>query len=281
MEHSSDNEASDLFAWWGPVWTRPVPRTILDLIQDDLLPTEVAAALWALVARRASLVVAAGPSGAGKTTLLTALLDFLPTGTRRIAIRGGYESFAFLQDPNARPAGTTLLVNEISPHLPVYLWGSGVVRVFDALGQGYALLATAHASGVEEFVGSLAGYPLRVPTVEIARISLLVLLDAWLADGTVTREVGGVATLAPVVGGGISVDWLARRLHRGAPLELDLAVAAALAARCCVTGDLAREIEERTTVLAELLRSLPADAVMVAECLANAARRWPVRHPTE
>ena len=53
--------------------------------------------------------------------MLTALLDFLPPRTHRIYPRGCFETFAFLSDPAISPRESVLLINEISPHLPVYL----------------------------------------------------------------------------------------------------------------------------------------------------------------
>ena len=218
------------FGWWGPAWTQPAPRPVGELIAHGLITHEAAALLWALLARRASLVVAAGPSGAGKTTLLTALLDFLPPGTRRIHVRGCYEPFDFLTETD--PTASALLVNELSPHLPIYLWGSAVRRVLAAVRAGYQLAATAHAESVEQFIYTLAGYPLRIPAEEIAAIDLLLLLDAWLEGGTVRREVRAIVNLAagPSPGSLMPVT-LAHRRGRGAPLIVDVAASADLYTR--------------------------------------------------
>lgn len=182
------------FGWWGPVWSQPAPRTIVDLISDGVLSAEVAALLCELVARRASIVVAAGPSGAGKTTLLTALLDALPADTKKVYVRGCYEPFDFFAETD--PASTALLINEISAHLPIYLWGPGVRRVLTAARDGYQLAATAHATSVEEFIYSLAGYPLRIPAEEIQAIDLLVLVDAWREPDGIKRRVREVVILS-------------------------------------------------------------------------------------
>jgi type IV secretory pathway ATPase VirB11/archaellum biosynthesis ATPase len=203
------------------MWSSPNPLTIHDLIQDNVLTAECAALLILFIGHRASLIVAAGPSGAGKTTLLTALLDFLPPKTRRIYLRGCYEPFDFLDATD--PQSSVLLVNELSPHLPIYLWGPGVRRALQAVQSGYQLAGTAHATSVDEFVYSLAGYPLRIPAAEIAEIDLLVLLDAWHDGRIVRREVRSIvhlshgtepARLTPIV--------LAERPHRGEPIALHL-----------------------------------------------------------
>jgi hypothetical protein len=243
------------FGWWGPVWASPEPRPIGHLIENGVLTAEAAALLWTLLERRASIVVAAGPSGAGKTTLLTALLDFLPTGTRRIYLRGCYEPFDFLGDTD--PATAALLVNELSPHLPIYLWGPGVRRALGAAREGYQLAATAHATSVDEFVYALAGYPLRVPIEEIAAIDLLVLLDAWLDGRGARREVGGIVHLAPgSTPGSLAPAALAWRAHRGAPLGIDVAASTALFAR--LGGDparLAEAVAQRASALSRAIGS--------------------------
>lgn len=268
----------DPFAWWGPVWTTPEPRSVLDLIRERTLSAELAALLWALMARRASIVVAAGPSGAGKTTLLTALLDFLPPGTRRVYLRGCYEPFAFLTDPAFDPRRGYLLVNEISAHLPTYLWGPGVRRALAAVRAGYGLAATAHATTVEEFVYALAGYPLRVPAAEIAAIDLVLVLDAWRERDVIHREVRHLASLAPSVGGGIHVDPLATRPVRQRPLEVTFNAAGPCFTR--LGGDATRlgdEVRERAVLLAELSRASSHRRLMpneVAATLGELGERW-------
>jgi energy-coupling factor transporter ATP-binding protein EcfA2 len=221
------------------------------LVGDGVLTAEGAALLGALLERRASIVVAAGPSGAGKTTLLTALLDLLPAGTRRVYVRGCYEPFDFLGATEPRTAA--LLVNELSPHLPIYLWGPGVRRVLAAAGTGYQLAATAHATSVDEFVYGLAGYPLRVPAAEIAAIEVLVLLDAWLDGRGVRREVRSIVHLA--LGsepGSLAPVVLAERERRGGRLAVDVAAARELYGR--LGGDpaaLADEIGRRAAAMGE------------------------------
>lgn len=166
---------SEPYGWWGYHWRAPEPRSIVALLADRVLDARTAALLWLLLERRASLVVVAPGSDAGKTTLLTALLDFLPPGVRRIYLRGWSETFDFPAD--AAPARSYLLCNEISAHLPVYLWGCQVRRLFTMLEQGYALAATLHAGGLDEAIATLTAPPLAVPRRAVARLDLLLLLD--------------------------------------------------------------------------------------------------------
>ena len=184
------------FAWWGPGWPAPAPRGIDDLLRDESIDSWTAANLWAALARRYSLVVVAGASGVGKTTLLTALLEFLPPGTRRVYLRGCFETFAFLSDPTIDPHETALLINEISPHLPVYLWGPAVGRILEAPQRGFQLLATAHANSVLDLVGALTGSPLHIPAAETAALEFVVVLERR-EDEPSGGHVRGVGRLKP------------------------------------------------------------------------------------
>lgn len=180
--------------WWGPAWSEPHRLSLIDLVRTCVLDATIAAALWTLVESGRSLTVAAGPSGAGKTTLLTSLLDALPVSNHRYFVRGLYERFDRLR---THPAGeTALLVNEISPHLPIYAWGPVVRSLLEASMDGYQVLATIHARSIEEVVGQLGGYPLRIPSRYIAQLGTVVFLDAWENEQGVHRRVDSVVSLS-------------------------------------------------------------------------------------
>jgi hypothetical protein len=165
------------FHWWGPGWEPPAPLGLADLLRNGTLDVATAAVLWSALGRRRSLVVIGGRSGIGKTTLLTALASLLPSDMRRLHLRGCYERFAFLHDSCTEPAETALLVNEISPHLPYYLWGPGVGELLAARRRGYTLLATAHGESLSEFVATLTGSPLRIPAAHIAGFDFVAVLS--------------------------------------------------------------------------------------------------------
>src|SRR4051794_39876831 len=133
-------------AWWGWPWRLPRPLTILELIAAGSLDAPLAALLWVALEHRASLIVAAGPNGAGKTVTLSALLEFLPADVRRVHLQGMAEDFSFVADVDS--ASTYLLASEISDHLPIYLWGRRAQRLFELLGDGFAMGATLHAESV-------------------------------------------------------------------------------------------------------------------------------------
>lgn len=141
------------YAWAGSPSTPPEAMTIPYLMQAGNMDASVASILWALMHRRASVIVAAMPQRAGKTATLTALLDFLPPSVVRIYLRGTHEDFDFVR--SAKPASSLLLVNELSDHLPYYLWGEDARKAFALLNAGYALAATMHADNAQDLVWQL------------------------------------------------------------------------------------------------------------------------------
>jgi hypothetical protein len=215
------------FGWWGPVWAPPVARSLDELVASCTLPDELAHVLKTLVGRRASIVVTAGPSGAGKTTFLTALLDHLPRATTRVYVRGCYEPFDFLDQTD--PATTALLVNEISPHLPIYLWGPGVRRTLQAVASGYQLAATAHAESVEDFIYSLSAYPLHLSASLLRGIDLLILLGVNWIDGQIVRRVTEVVSLStPCLSGTLQPERIAWREVQSGEMVIDSAAVESL-----------------------------------------------------
>jgi energy-coupling factor transporter ATP-binding protein EcfA2 len=196
-DRTPDRAFSNSPDWWGPRWiTRSGGRDqdrrgdlgMLDLIDAGTVDLSVAALLWELVARRSSIVVIAGPSGAGKTTLLTALTDFLPPEELLLPVRGVFDPLSFLEVPTIDPDETTVMVNEISPHLPVYLWGPSVERLLTSR-RRFRVFATAHASSARDLVAQLAGFPLRVPLAGVARLGVAVRIEAWRDAGDIRRAV--------------------------------------------------------------------------------------------
>jgi hypothetical protein len=204
MRH--DPRYGEPFYWWGPAWDAPAGRSIGDLLRDGTIDPGTGAVLWAALARRKSVVVVAGPSGVGKTTLLTALLGFLPPATRRIYLRGCFEAFAFLADAAIEPRASVILVNEISPHLPIYLWGPAVARSLAVTERGFSLLATAHAESAAEFVGVLVGSPLRIPASLVASFEFVVVMG-YTDDAPSGRRVRIVSRLAKTASG-IAIESL-------------------------------------------------------------------------
>jgi len=192
--------------WWGWNWEPPVPMSITQLLEAGNMDARTAALCGMTIESHGSMLIAAEQPHSGKTTTLTALLDFLPNATRRIFIRGWAETFDFLGQ--TRPEETLLLANELSSHLPVYLWGPKAVRVFETLRRGYALASTLHADSCDEALAQLVG-ELGVDRRDLARVNLLMVMRIYATTGggyarrvvSVHRLVprGGTVTALPLV----------------------------------------------------------------------------------
>ena len=180
--------------WWGFKPVPPQPRSIVELIRAGTLDAQLAALLWLLVEARQPVIVAAARGRVGKTTLLTALLDFLPPGTRRVELAGIAETFDWL--PHARelgwrgpmpqeapaercdPSTTYLIASELSDHLPAYTWGDAARVAVRAITVGYGLGATIHADSLEEVFDALHRPPVALTDDELARLGTVVVLRA-------------------------------------------------------------------------------------------------------
>ena len=176
--------------WWGWNWDPPVPMSITQLLAAGNMDARTAALCGMTIAAHGSLLIAAEHPHSGKTTTLTALLDFLPLSTRRVYVRGWAETFDYVKQ--TKPRETILLANELSSHLPVYLWGEKAVRVFGTLRDGYALGSTLHADSAEEAVAQLTG-ELAVPAADLARVDLLMVMRIYYDPGAARVGAGDAA----------------------------------------------------------------------------------------
>ncbi len=239
--------------WWGWNWEPPVPMSITEIVQAGNMDARTAALCGMAIEAHGSLLIAAEHPHSGKTTTLTALLDYLPGATRRIFVRGWSETFDFLSQ--TRPAQTLLLVNELSSHLPVYLWGPKAVRLFATLRGGYALGSTLHADSADEAVAQLTG-ELGVDPADLARVHLLMVMRIYATShgGHARRVVslhalsarGGRVDLRPLVLHDADDD-----AHRH---EADAEAEVLGRLRGAESAEAAEELARRTERLADLLR---------------------------
>lgn len=150
--------------------------SIAEIIALGSVDVETAALVWLLLEHGASLTVA-GPTdpqpGVGKTTTLNALLQFLPEGTSLAYMAGMYEDFSFTRLPNIDPATTYTLCNEVSDHLPIYMWGRIARRYLTLPAQGYHVATSVHADTIQD-VMHMYQRDLRLPVADIRRLGLIV-----------------------------------------------------------------------------------------------------------
>ena len=170
--------------------------SLVRLIENGTLDLQLAALLWLTLVNRGSIIVAASPRLAGKTTLLTALTDLMPHRFETVYTHGVAEEFDFLE--RTAPDRTLIVVNEISDHLPIYLWGSHVGRVLEALERGYTLAATMHADTPEEVLEVLLHPALGTTTTTVGNVTLIVtLLPAGLGGLEPVRRVRAAHLVLP------------------------------------------------------------------------------------
>jgi hypothetical protein len=160
--------------WWHYESRRPL--SLAQIIALGSVDPRTVALIWVLLEHGVSLTVA-GPTdpqpGVGKTTTLNALLQFLPEGTALAYMSGMYEDFAFTQLPEIKPEKTYALCNEVSDHLPIYMWGRVARRYLSLTTQGYHIATSVHADTISEVV-QMYQRSLRVPVPDIRRLGLVV-----------------------------------------------------------------------------------------------------------
>jgi len=153
----------------------------------------MAAALWSLVEQGRSLLIAARCGGAGKSTLVTSLLDAMPPERPRCFARGVHQDQGEL---TRLKTGSAILVNEISPHMPIYCWGAALRDVMKCVSNGVQLLATIHADSVTEIVLQLRSDTPENPLEVVDSLGWAVFLE-FAQDGHGTsRRVRALQQLA-------------------------------------------------------------------------------------
>ncbi|MGO8947382.1 MAG: hypothetical protein ACLQUY_06920 [Ktedonobacterales bacterium] len=150
------------------------PLSVAQLIALGSLDAPTAALLWLLVEHHQSLIVS-GPTdptpGVGKTTTLNALLGFLRSGSTLVYTVGMYEEFDFTSE--VEPETTCVLANEVSNHLPIYMWGRVARRLLKLPEQGFAIATSCHADTVSDVLRMLR-HDLKVPVSDIQRLGIIV-----------------------------------------------------------------------------------------------------------
>lgn len=171
---------------------RPTDRSIITLIREGTLDTELAATLWLLIEARVPIIVAAEAQHVGKTTMLDALLAFLRPETRVIELAGAEETFDWLPQASdlgwpgtaaprpdgnpIRPDTTVLYAAELSDHLPVYTWGKAAQIAVRATSIGYGLAATIHADSLDDVFDALRHHPVRLTDDELSHLGVVLIL---------------------------------------------------------------------------------------------------------
>jgi hypothetical protein len=172
--------------WWGYHWEPPTPMSAVELIGTPAIDARLMATLWAVVERRRGVMLSSEAPQAGKTTLLSALVDFLPTDTTGIFVRGWWEEYDWLDEI---PAGTGfLLINEMSDHLPIYVWGRAARGALMLAGKGWGIGATMHADSLPEALAALRTH-LGATDADLAGLTVYLQYSAYLTPAGMYRRV--------------------------------------------------------------------------------------------
>jgi len=172
--------------WWGYHWAPPRPMSAVELIGTPTIDARLMATLWVVVSRRRSVMLSSEAPQAGKTTALSALVDFLPEDTTGIFVRGWWEEYDWLDEI---PPGTGyLLINEMSDHLPIYVWGRAARGALILAGKGWGLGATMHADSLPEALDALRG-SLGATDADLAGLTIYLQYSAYATPAGMYRRV--------------------------------------------------------------------------------------------
>ena len=271
--------------WWGYHWAPPTPMSAVELIGTPTIDSRLMATLWAVVSRRRSVMLSSEAPQAGKTTALSALVDFLPDATTGIFVRGWWEEYDWIDEI---PTGTGyLLINEMSDHLPIYVWGKAALGALMLAGKGWGLGATMHADSLPEALDSLRT-SLGATDADLAGLTIYLQYSAYATPAGMYRRIEEAwhlrleeGRLAPVRLGAIEGDRSpsltgAQRLPAPPMLpddggratrafEHDPAAYAILAASLGLSADaLEAELAHRSAFLEDLARQGICDPPSVA-----------------
>ena len=160
--------------WWHYDSRRPL--SMAQITAMGCVDARTVAMIWLLMEHGASLTVA-GPTdpqpGVGKTTTLNALMQFVPENTALAYMSGMYEDFAFTQLPDIEPEHTYALCNEVSDHLPIYMWGRVARRYLNLTADGYHIATSVHADTIDDVL-YMYQHDLRLSAADVRRLGLVI-----------------------------------------------------------------------------------------------------------
>jgi hypothetical protein len=172
--------------WWGYHWSLPQPMSAVEIIASGSLDARLMATLWAVTARRRGVMLASEAPQAGKTTTLSALVDFLPDETVGVFLRGWGQDMTWTDEIG--PERGYMLVNEMSDHLPIYVWGPNARAALRLAGSGYGFGGTMHADSLEEALVALRG-ELRATDADLAGLTIYLQYSAYRTPAGMYRRV--------------------------------------------------------------------------------------------
>lgn len=171
--------------WWGYHWAPPEPMSAVQIVGSGSIDLRLMATLWAVVSRRRSVMLASESPQAGKTTTLSALVDFLPEGAVGVFLRGWWGDYRWTDEYGADR--TYLLINEMSDHLPIYVWGRNAKQALELAARGYGLGATMHADSLDEALAALR-QGVGATDLDLAALTIYLQFSAYRTPAGVYRR---------------------------------------------------------------------------------------------
>ncbi|HYM52669.1 MAG TPA: hypothetical protein VEW45_04190 [Candidatus Dormibacteraeota bacterium] len=278
--------------WWGYHWSLPRPMSVVEIVESGSLDARLMATLWAAVSRRRGVMLSSEAPMAGKTTTLSALVDLLPHSTVGIFLRGWRRDFAWTDEIG--PDRGYMLVNEMSDHLPIYVWGPNARGALQLAGAGYGIGATMHADTLDEALGTLR--ELGAVDTDLAGLTIYLQFSAYRTPAGMYRRceeawhlrTNGDGALAPVRLAAIEGDRSpsltgAQRYPMPPSLPDDGGRAAralvhdpaAYAVLAAGLGLSAGELEEELATRADFLASLSERGICDPPSVASALAEYP------
>jgi len=170
---------------------RQDPITITDLINMNVIDSNIAAYVWLLLENRATAMVV-GATASGKTTLMNALLTFTRMNSKIVTIEEvqeanlphsnwtallSRESYGVVED-SGREIGLFDLVKTAMRMRPDILVvgevrGEETYVLFQAISTGHGGISTVHADDVESAIQRLTSKPMDVPAAFIPFLDLV------------------------------------------------------------------------------------------------------------
>jgi hypothetical protein len=279
--------------WWGYHWSLPQPMSAVEIIASGSLDARLMATLWAVLARRRGVMLASEAPQAGKTTTLSALVDFLPEHTVGVFLRGWAQDMSWTDEIG--PDRGMLLINELSDHLPIYVWGPNARAALRLAGSGYGFGGTMHADSLDEALTCLRD-DVGAADADLAGLTIYLQYSAYRTPAGMYRRVeeawhlrldpgGSLAPvrLAALVGGRSPRLTGAQRLpvppilatdggRAHLPLEHDSAAYATLAASLGTAPD---ALEEELAQRAAFLLALAERGICSPPAVARAVLDYP------
>jgi flagellar protein FlaI len=180
--------------------------SLIDLLNNNTLPTEMASELWTLMTAKKAMIIIGAPSS-GKTTLLNSLLFLLPYTTHVITVEDPPElrllheqweqitSSIDLESTAAKPVTYENILAFILQSRPGYvvigeIHGKEVELFTQLLNVPFLCSATFHSESPENMVERLTSRPMNMPRHLINHIDIVVKMGIRVREKIIRRVEG-------------------------------------------------------------------------------------------